>query len=102
MVDQEGKLEKAGEAVKLLKSERQDKILDILLVEKKIIASEMSVRLGVSEDTIRRDIKELDQKGLLKKVHSGAVRNGPAKTGFVREWELIWTKKFVLQRKAQP
>ena len=56
MVDQEGKLEKAGEAVKLLKSERQDKILDILLVEKKIIASEMSVRLGVSEDTIRRDI----------------------------------------------
>ena len=82
MVDQEGKLEKAGEAVKLLKSERQDKILDILLVEKKIIASEMSVRLGVSEDTIRRDIKELDQKGLLKKVHSGAVRNGPAKTGF--------------------
>ena len=36
MVDQEGKLEKAGEAVKLLKSERQDKILDILLVEKKI------------------------------------------------------------------
>ena len=82
MVDQEGKLEKAGEAVKLLKSERQDKILDILLVEKIIIASEMSVRLGVSEDTIRRDIKELDQKGLLKKVHSGAVRNGPAKTGF--------------------
>ena len=35
MVDQEGKLEKAGEAVKLLKSERQDKILDILLEDKK-------------------------------------------------------------------
>lgn len=53
--------------MKLLKAERQDKILEILSVEKKIIASEMSVRLGVSEDTIRRDIKELDQKGLLKK-----------------------------------
>ena len=78
MVDQEGKLEKAGEAVKLLKSERQDKILDILLVEKKIIASEMSVRLGVSEDTIRRDLKELERKVLLIKEVSRAVRTGPA------------------------
>lgn len=100
MVDQEGKLEKAGEAVKLLKSERQDKILDILLVEKKIIASEMSVRLGVSEDTIRRDIKELDQKGLLKKVHSGAVRNGPAKTGFCQRMGIDLDEKIRIAKKG--
>ena len=86
MVDQEGKLEKAGEAVKLLKSERQDKILDILLVEKKIIASEMSVRLGVSEDTIRRDIKEL--------------RNGPAKTGFCQRMGIDLDEKIRIAKKG--
>ena len=68
--------------MKMLKAERQDKILEILSLENKIIASELSVRLEVSEDTIRRDIKELDQRGLLKKVHSGAVKNGPLKEDF--------------------
>ena len=53
--------------MKMLKAERQDKILEILSLENKIIASELSVRLEVSEDTIRRDIKELDQRGLLKR-----------------------------------
>ena len=46
--------------MKMLKAERQDKILEILSLENKIIASELSVRLEVSEDTIRRDIKELE------------------------------------------
>ena len=86
--------------MKLLKAERQDKILEILSVEKKIIASEMSVRLGVSEDTIRRDIKELDQKGLLKKVHSGAVRMGPAKVGFYQRMELDLDEKIRLAKKG--
>ena len=53
--------------MKMLKAERQDKILEILSLENKIIASELSVRLEVSEDTIRRDIKELDQRGLFKR-----------------------------------
>lgn len=86
--------------MKLLKAERQDKILDILSMEKKIIASEMSVRLGVSEDTIRRDIKELDQKGLLKKVHSGAVKTGPAKTRFYQRMELDLDEKIRIAKKG--
>ncbi len=93
-------MEKKGGSMKLLKAERQDKILEILFVEKKIIASEMSVRLGVSEDTIRRDIKELDQKGLLKKVHSGAVRVGPAKIGFYQRMELDLDEKIRLAKKG--
>lgn len=86
--------------MKLLKAERQDKILDILSTEKKIIASEMSVRLGVSEDTIRRDIKELDQRGLLKKVHSGAVKTGPAKTKFYQRMELDLDEKIRIAKKG--
>lgn len=87
--------------MKLLKSERQEKILDIISVEDKIIASELSVRLGVSEDTIRRDIKELDIKGKLKKVHSGALRTGPAKTGFQQRLTIDVDEKIRLAQKAK-
>lgn len=65
-----------------IKAERQSFILELLHQEKKIIASELSARLNVSEDTIRRDLNELDEKGLLKRVHSGAVGLGPAIVDF--------------------
>lgn len=86
--------------MKMLKAERQDKILEILSLENKIIASELSVRLEVSEDTIRRDIKELDQRGLLKKVHSGAVKNGPLKEDFDARIDLNLEEKIRLAKKG--
>lgn len=66
----------------MLKEERQQKIIDILNIEKKVIASDLSQRFNVSEDTIRRDLKELDSQGSLKRVHSGALRVGPPITDF--------------------
>ncbi|MFC3747731.1 DeoR/GlpR family DNA-binding transcription regulator [Paenibacillus sp. GCM10012306] len=61
----------------MLKEERQQKIVQILNTEHKVIASDLSKRLNVSEDTIRRDLKDLDIQGLVKRVHSGALRIGP-------------------------
>jgi DeoR/GlpR family transcriptional regulator of sugar metabolism len=58
----------------MLKEERKQRILELLDLEQKVIASDLSIRFKVSEDTIRRDLKELDQQGLLKRVHSGALR----------------------------
>ncbi|WP_191567348.1 DeoR/GlpR family DNA-binding transcription regulator [Metabacillus idriensis] len=66
----------------MLKEERQQKILQILNDEHKVIASDLSKRLSVSEDTIRRDLKELDTQGLVKRVHSGALRVGPPVVDF--------------------
>ncbi len=66
----------------MLKEERQQLILEILKQEKKIISSEISSRLNVSEDTIRRDLKELDRQKLLRRVHSGALSIGPSVTTF--------------------
>ncbi|MFP1497229.1 DeoR family transcriptional regulator [Escherichia coli] len=43
----------------------------------------ISERLKVSEDTIRRDLNELANQGLIRRVHSGAIcRVGPAITDF--------------------
>jgi len=35
----------------------------------------LSQSLGVSEDTIRRDLKDLSSQGLIRKVHGGAILN---------------------------
>ncbi|MCU0326537.1 MAG: DeoR/GlpR family DNA-binding transcription regulator [Spirosomaceae bacterium] len=59
----------------MLKEERQRLILDKLSTDRKISFVELGQFLNVSYDSIRRDIIELEDKGLLKKVHGGAVAN---------------------------
>ena len=57
----------------MLKKERQLYILNQLQEDKKILSTELSMKIGVSDDTIRRDIKELANEGKLLKVHGGAL-----------------------------
>ena len=40
---------------------------------KSVKLPELCERLGASESTVRRDLTQLDEKGLLKKVHGGAI-----------------------------
>lgn len=89
-----------GVSMRMLKSERQNLILKILNDEKKIIASELSNRLKVSEDTIRRDLNELDEKGLLKRVHSGALRLGPEIVDFSTRENVDLEEKIRLAKKG--
>lgn len=84
----------------LLKEERQQKILEILNEEQKVIASDLSQRLSVSEDTIRRDLKELDNKGLIRRVHSGALRIGPPVVDFSTRQHVMNEVKMDLAKKA--
>tara|TARA_R110002050_G_C8929985_1_gene511957 strand:+ start:1292 stop:2140 length:849 start_codon:yes stop_codon:yes gene_type:complete len=55
------------------KKARQQKVIDEVSINRKVSSSFLSQKLNVSEDTIRRDIKELNDKGLLTKVHGGAI-----------------------------
>lgn len=57
----------------MLKRERQLKIIDKVRDNRKVSSSILAEELDVSEDTIRRDFNELADKGLLTKVHGGAV-----------------------------
>lgn len=57
----------------MLKKERQDLILMKLNNKGKVVVGELAVDLGVSEDTIRRDLTEMDNRLLLKKVFGGAL-----------------------------
>ncbi|MBP2855702.1 DeoR/GlpR transcriptional regulator, partial [Acinetobacter baumannii] len=86
----------------MLKLERHQKILDLLNAEQKVIASDLSQRFNVSEDTIRRDLKDLDSQGLLKRVHSGALRVGPPITNFNYRETVASEQKTALAHKALP
>lgn len=62
----------------MMKELRQQAILDKIKHSSKVLSSELSTDLNVSEDTIRRDLKELSDQGLIRKVHGGAVLHDSA------------------------
>lgn len=57
-----------------LAEERRQAIINTVEREGRVVAAELAARLDTSEDTIRRDLRELDASGLLRRVHGGAVR----------------------------
>lgn len=57
----------------MLSSQRKQRILAILAQEKQVLSRELSQRFEISEDSIRRDLRELAEEGLLQRVHGGAL-----------------------------
>lgn len=86
----------------MLKEERQQEILDILARDHRVIAKDLSIQFKVSEDTIRRDLKELDEKHLLKRVHSGALKVGPPDLEFEKRESIDEDIKAAVAKKALP
>jgi DeoR/GlpR family transcriptional regulator of sugar metabolism len=66
----------------MLVSQRKQHILDVLKRDGQIIAKALSEQLYLSEDTIRRDLRELAGAGLLQRVHGGALPSSPAVVNF--------------------
>lgn len=78
----------ANERVSMLSEERRQHILTVLRQDGRVLAADLSRHLGVSEDTIRRDLRELAQAGALQRVHGGALPRSPSDPQFaVRERE---------------
>jgi DeoR/GlpR family transcriptional regulator of sugar metabolism len=57
----------------MLTEERRHVILERLRTDGKLVAAELSAALDVSPDTVRRDLRELADAGLLRRVHGGAL-----------------------------
>jgi len=57
----------------MLKKERQAFIINQINLHNKVLSSDLSVQLKVSEDTIRRDLNNLAETGKIQKVHGGAL-----------------------------
>ncbi|MBO9584010.1 MAG: DeoR/GlpR transcriptional regulator [Flavobacterium sp.] len=81
------------------KEERQQTILDYLSKEHRVTSVELSEYLSVSEDTIRRDLKELSDQGLLKAVRGGAVAPSPMPLHYrKREKHDLENKKIIAEK----
>lgn len=81
------------------KEERQNVILEYLSKEHRVTLIELSEYLNVSEDTVRRDVKELSDQGLLKAVRGGAVAPSPIPLHYRnREKHDLENKKIIAEK----
>jgi DeoR/GlpR family transcriptional regulator of sugar metabolism len=62
----------------MLAAQRRDLLLERLRVDGRLVAKELAVELGVSEDSVRRDLRELAAAGLCQRVYGGALPISPA------------------------
>jgi DeoR family transcriptional regulator, fructose operon transcriptional repressor len=57
----------------LFSDERQDEILALIRQEKRVSVTSLADRFAVVGETIRRDLADLEQRGLVRRVHGGAI-----------------------------
>jgi DeoR/GlpR family transcriptional regulator of sugar metabolism len=83
-------------ASQLLSAERRQAILATLNRDGKVVAARLVEELGVSEDTIRRDLRELAAQGLVQRVHGGALPPAPQPGSFAARRETCTDEKVAL------
>lgn len=67
----------------MLTAERRREILDLLHRDGKVMAADLTTRFAVSSDTIRRDLREMAESGLLQRVHGGALLRSPTDPRYI-------------------
>ncbi|NAZ76322.1 DeoR family transcriptional regulator [Kineococcus sp. T13] len=86
----------------MLGAQRQDLLLARLRADGRLVAKELAAELGLSEDSIRRDLRELAAAGLLQRVYGGALPVSPAVADLsVRGGLALDSKQRVAARAAQ-
>ncbi len=86
----------------MLTSQRKQLILEKLGTEGQVHSKALSMFFDVSEDTIRRDLRELAAEGRLQRVHGGALPSSSAIAPFAeRQSVKMDAKKRVARKGAQ-
>ncbi len=86
----------------MLTDERRALILDRLRSHGRVLAADLTAELDVSADTVRRDLRELDEAGLLRRVHGGALpRHGDAAPFQARARRAPEAKASIARRAAE-
>ncbi|MEB6377619.1 DeoR/GlpR family DNA-binding transcription regulator [Leclercia adecarboxylata] len=86
----------------MLTRQRKQLILEKLSTEGQVLSKNLSLEFQVSEDTIRRDLRELAAAGCLQRVHGGALPASKAVSSFAERASLgIEAKQRVAKRGAE-
>ncbi len=59
----------------MTKRERHELVCEAVQATGRVHVGEVAARMGVSEMTVRRDFEELEERGVLTRVHGGAISN---------------------------
>jgi DeoR/GlpR family transcriptional regulator of sugar metabolism len=62
----------------MLPAQRRDELLRVLRTDGRVVAKDFAARHGLSEDSVRRDLRELSAAGLAQRVYGGALPVSPA------------------------
>ena len=84
----------------MLTSERKRLILETLRREGRLVAKTFASDLALSEDTIRKDLREMAAEGLLARVHGGALPLSSPLPDFAARTGLAYAEKQSLARAA--
>jgi len=84
----------------MLVTQRKNHLMAVLQREGQLVAKPLSEALGVSEDTIRRDLREMARDGLLQRVHGGALPASPATADFAARQQIAVDSKQAVGRAA--
>lgn len=84
----------------MLTSQRKKIILEKLAQDGQVVAKQLSEFFGLSEDTLRRDLRELDSEGLLQRVHGGALPVSSAIASFAERNTLEPSAKTAIAKAA--
>ena len=86
----------------MLTDERRQRILERLRVQGRVLACDLVAEFDISPDTVRRDLRELDEAGALRRVHGGALpRRGDTDPLPVRARRAPVAKASIARRAAQ-
>ncbi|MDL9981278.1 DeoR/GlpR family DNA-binding transcription regulator [Microbacterium sp. ASV49] len=77
----------------MLAAARRDLLLERLRQDGRIVAKDMAAELGLSEDSIRRDLREMDAAGLAVRVYGGALPASPAVGDYATRTEVAIESK---------
>ena len=53
--------------------ERLDKIIELLYKDGKVVVKDLSIMFDISQDAIRKDLKVLENKGIIERTYGGAI-----------------------------
>ncbi|WP_028068019.1 DeoR/GlpR family DNA-binding transcription regulator [Solirubrobacter soli] len=84
----------------MLPAHRKDFILERLRLDGQVMAKDVAVALGVTEDSVRRDLRELAADGLCQRVYGGALPVSPAIADYAARQTVAVDNKARVARRA--
>ncbi len=86
----------------MLAEERRSRLLELVRVKRFASLPELAEQLDVSESTLRRDLKQLEEEGATRRIHGGVLYAGvsPKLPHFELRQDGAWTEKKAIAAKT--